>query len=66
MWEDKSNLPFKDENIKYMWCKSSYPTSNDDLKLLPKNFKDRPISGYSDHSMESTLLYLRYQEGHPW
>ena len=33
-----------------LWV-NRYLTSNDDLKLLPKNFKDRPISGYSDHSI---------------
>jgi sialic acid synthase SpsE len=63
MWEDKSNLPFKSENIKYMWCKSSYPTSNDDLKLLPKNFKDKPISGYSDHSIGIDTALLAISRG---
>ena len=60
MWEDKSNLPFKSENIKYLWCKSSYPTSDEELKLLPKTFINKKIIGYSDHSVgiESALIAI--------
>ena len=60
MWEDKSNLPFKGNNIKYLWCKSNYPTTNDDLKLLPKSFVPGSIMGYSDHSIgiETALLAI--------
>ena len=39
---DKENPPkeFSSyKNIKYMWCKSEYPTDLDDLKDFPKDFK---------------------------
>lgn len=60
MWKDKDNLPFEAENIKYLWCKSSYPTSDEELKLLPKTFVNKNIIGYSDHSIgiESALIAI--------
>ena len=43
-----------------MWCKSSYPTSDEELKLLPKSFLNKEIVGYSDHSVgiESALIAI--------
>ena len=39
MWE-KKGLPLeKKENIDYLWCKSKYPTTNDDLKIFQKILK---------------------------
>ena len=60
MWQDKTNLPYKNNNIKYLWCKSSYPTSDEELKLLPKSFLNKEIVGYSDHSVgiESALIAI--------
>ena len=60
MWANKEELPFSDDNIRYLWCKSNYPTDNDDLKLLPKSFFDKKIIGYSDHSIgiESALIAI--------
>ena len=60
MWEDKSKLPFDNKNIKYMWCNSNYPTTDEDLKYLPKNFFKSKIVGYSDHSIgiETALLTI--------
>jgi len=60
MWQDKTNLPYKNKNIKYLWCKSSYPTSDEELKLLPKSFLNKEIVGYSDHSVgiESALIAI--------
>ena len=60
MWEDKENLPFKEKNIKYLWCKSKYPTSNDDIKELPKNFLNSKMVGYSDHcvGIEAALIAI--------
>lgn len=60
MWEDKSNLPFNQKNIKYMWCKSKYPTTDQDIKNFPKSFLKNNITGYSDHSIgiETALLAI--------
>ncbi len=60
MWQDKTNLPYQNKNIKYLWCKSSYPTSDEELKLLPKSFLNKEIVGYSDHSIgiESALIAI--------
>lgn len=33
------------KNIKYMWCKSEYPTDLDDLKDFPKDFKKTFFTG---------------------
>ena len=59
MWDDKENLPFKEKNIKYLWCKSEYPTFIEHLKGFPKNFED-PIVGYSDHciGIEACLIAI--------
>jgi N,N'-diacetyllegionaminate synthase len=51
MWE-KSELPFSEyDNVKYLWCKSKYPSLAWDLLDLPKDFNSSPYYGYSDHSI---------------
>jgi len=62
MW-DKKKLPFKySRNIKYLWCRSSYPTHDEDLKNFPKFFSDKKnwYYGYSDHciGIETCLLAI--------
>ena len=41
MW-NKKNFPFKNKNIKYLWCVSKYPTFNEDLGKFPKKFTKGP------------------------
>ena len=50
---------FTEKNIKYLWCKSEYPTFIEHLKGFPKNFKT-PIVGYSDHciGIETCLIAI--------
>ena len=57
MW-DKSEKPFKGENIKYLYCKSLYPTRYADVTDFPENFDN--FYGYSDHLMgiEGCLLAI--------
>ncbi len=64
MWDEKKDLPFpKKDNINYLWCKSTYPNSLEDLKNLPKKFSNehsKPITGFSDHSIgiETALIAI--------
>lgn len=51
MWDQK-DLPLeKAENVKYLWCRSKYPTTPWDLTDLPKDFRGTPYAGYSDHTI---------------
>jgi N,N'-diacetyllegionaminate synthase len=58
MWEKKEK-PFEFKNIEYLYCKSKYPTFNEDLKDFPKRFESNFI-GYSDHciGIETCLLAI--------
>lgn len=51
-------FPFQGENIRYLYCKSKYPTRYEDLRDFPPRF-DR-YYGYSDHLMgiEGCLLAI--------
>lgn len=58
---DKPELPFRArDNLRYLWCKSLYPTPPWALRELPKNFIGTPYVGYSDHSVgiESAILSI--------
>ena len=60
MW-NKKKFPFqKKKNIKYLWCKSTYPNSIDDLKNLPKKFNSKTYDGFSDHAIgiEASLIAI--------
>ena len=63
MW-DSEELPFKStENIKYLWCKSSYPAYPWDLKELPKDFNKSAYFGYSDHSVGIDVPLMAISRG---
>lgn len=59
MW-NKKNLPFKNKNVKYLWCVSKYPAFNEDLRKFPKKFSKNLFFGYSDHTIgiETCLLAI--------
>ena len=60
MWEKKIK-PFPDfNNIRYLWCKSLYPTAVWDLKFFPQKFQVETYEGLSDHciGMEVSLLAI--------
>ena len=59
MW-NKKKLPFKNKNIRYLWCVSKYPAFNEDLKKFPKKFLKNIYFGYSDHTIgiETCLLAI--------
>jgi N,N'-diacetyllegionaminate synthase len=60
MWEKKT-FPFKkNSKIKYLWCKSLYPTFDKHLKEFPKKFSSKTYDGFSDHTIgiETSLLAI--------
>lgn len=55
-----------DDNIHYLWCKSKYPTFNDDLKEFPEKFNHGnylDIKGYSDHCIGIDTCLLAIARG---
>jgi len=58
MW-DQGLMPFDLPNVRYLYCKSSYPTRLNDLVDFPMSF-GKDFFGYSDHFMgiEACLLAL--------
>lgn len=72
MW-DKKGFPFGEPDGKvlhYIYCRSKYPTSPQDLREMPERFDPRGYYGYSDHmlGLEGCLLAIargaRYVEKH--
>ena len=64
MWENQSVLPFDNKNIKYLWCNSKYPTTDEDLLHLPKDFnKEEKIVGYSDHCIGIDAALMAISRG---
>ena len=60
----KKKLPFKkDLKIKYLWCKSIYPTAPWELKKFPKKFRSSDILGLSDHSIGIELSLIAISRG---
>jgi sialic acid synthase SpsE len=60
MWNYKEPPIQKNDNIKYLWCKSKYPAEPWDLIDLPNDFKDSLYDGYSDHTVgiETSLIAI--------
>ena len=57
MWNEKK-FPFQGDNVKYLYCKSKYPTRYQDISDFPEEFDI--FYGYSDHLMglEGCLLAI--------
>lgn len=62
MWE-RDELPFNKENVKYLWCKSKYPSEPWDLLDFPKNFSQSVYAGYSDHTIGIELPLMAVMRG---
>lgn len=59
-WEEK-NFPFVDyNNVRYLFCISSYPCLPHQIKNFPKTFGEDEYAGYSDHTLgiETALLAI--------
>tara|TARA_Y100000590_G_scaffold470185_1_gene662610 strand:+ start:3682 stop:4368 length:687 start_codon:yes stop_codon:yes gene_type:complete len=63
MWNEESFPITGKKNIKYLWCKSKYPTHPWDLTQLPKDFKNSGFNGYSDHSIGIELPLIAITRG---
>jgi sialic acid synthase SpsE len=62
MW-DKKEFPFgkpDGKNLFYIYCRSKYPTSAEDLKDMPEHFASDSFYGYSDHliGIEACILAI--------
>lgn len=63
MWE-KPDLPFKNiSNVRYLWCRSKYPTYPWDLKDFPKIFEESKYYGYSDHTVGIEVPLIAISRG---
>ena len=65
MWE-KKKFPFvKNKNIKYLWCKSEYPSYEWNLKNFPKKFSNKKFDfdGYSDHTLGIEMCLIAISRG---
>lgn len=62
MWDGKE-LPYNNDNVKYLWCKSSYPSMPWDLKDFPKEFDKKVYYGYSDHALGISTALLAISRG---
>lgn len=65
MWDKQNELPFTQERekIKYLWCKSKYPSYPWDLGDLPKNFHGTNYDGLSDHSVGIEIPLIAISRG---
>ena len=54
-------IPFKEKNIKYLYCVSKYPTSLGDIEM--PDFTKSFFSGYSDHTVGISAVLLAISRG---
>jgi N,N'-diacetyllegionaminate synthase len=63
MWSEEV-LPFTEfKNVKYLWCKSEYPTLPWNLESFPKDFNESSLAGLSDHSMGIEIPLMAIMRG---
>jgi N,N'-diacetyllegionaminate synthase len=63
MWS-QPELPITGkENVKYLFCKSVYPSMPWDMVNLPKVFNDSPYHGYSDHTVGIEVALMAIGRG---
>ncbi len=63
MWEGEG-LPLSDnKNVKYLWCKSIYPSLPEDMLDFPKDFNNSVYQGYSDHTLGIETAILAISRG---
>jgi sialic acid synthase SpsE len=64
MW-DGETFPFgpPTDRLRYVYCRSKYPTYPDDLKRLPASFSPTGWYGYSDHQHGTEACLLAIARG---
>ena len=63
MW-GKNKKPIKGfDNVKYLWCKSIYPSTPWDILDMPKDFIKSNFYGYSDHTIGIDTALLAIARG---
>lgn len=64
-WWDKPDFPFgpPTDKLRYIFCKSEYPTYAEGLAELPKSFSADGYYGYSDHCHGVTACLLAITRG---
>ena len=57
---EKNFFPFENNNVKYLWCKSTYPNEISDINLIPNSFINSKYYGFSDHfiGIEAALIAI--------
>lgn len=64
MWESQQlPLPADTKNVRYLFCRSLYPTQPWEITDLPKNFDTSPFDGYSDHTIGIETVMLAISRG---
>lgn len=63
MWKNKIKPFLEFSNIKYLWCKSLYPTAIWDLKGFPEKFNFNTYHGISDHTVGYEVSLLAISRG---
>jgi N,N'-diacetyllegionaminate synthase len=64
MW-DKDGFPFgpPTPNLRYIYCRSQYPTYPQDLRGFPGGFDEAGFYGYSDHCQGTSACLLALSRG---
>ena len=63
MWHG-TEMPFGQEpTIRYLYCKSNYPTLLGDLHDFPDDFGEAGLAGYSDHTLGIDVCLLAIARG---
>ena len=64
MW-DRPSFPFgpASPTLRYIYCRSKYPTFPEDLRGLPDRFHEDGYYGYSDHSQGITACLIAVARG---
>ena len=63
MWDIRDRPFGSNKNIKYLWCKSKYPTYPWEMDDFPKNFNSEGFFGYSDHCAGIDMAILSIARG---
>ena len=58
---EKLGIPFKNKNIKYLYCVSKYPTNLTDINM--PDFNNSIFTGFSDHTIGTSACLFAISKG---